>query len=156
LAEHVRYSGAVLHYSFKEAGKPRGGWLIDLGAEGVDSITWLDLPIPRPLKELLGGFAELLTEPQWAPFTEHYVSAVYTHRSKQLEPLQKLRARYPHCAEVVHEPAERAASAGSSYAERVKGKSDAEVIDAFLAEVRNGEGPSAIEAETVAQVLAEA
>lgn len=156
LAEHVRYSGAVLHYSFKEAGKPRGGWLIDLGAGGVHTIEWLDLPVPRPLKELRGSIAELLGDPQWEPFTEHYVRAVYTDRSKQLEPLQKLRARFPHCAEVVHEPAERASATGSSYAERVKGKTDAEVIDAFLAEVRNGEGPSAIEAETVADVLAEA
>ena len=156
LAEHVRYSGAVLHYSFKEAGKPRGGWLIDLGADGVDSIEWLDLPVPRPLKELRGSFAELLGDSQWEQYTGHYVRAVYTDRSKQLEPLQKLRARFPHCAEVVHEPAERAAEAGSSYAERVKGKSDAEVIDAFLAEVRNGEGPSELEAQTVAEVLAEA
>jgi DNA repair protein SbcD/Mre11 len=32
LTDRVRYSGAPLHYSFAEAGKPRGGWLVDLGA----------------------------------------------------------------------------------------------------------------------------
>ena len=35
LTPRVRYSGAPLHYSFEEGHKPRGGWLVDLGAPGV-------------------------------------------------------------------------------------------------------------------------
>jgi len=30
LQPNIRYSGAIMHYSFKEAGKARGGWLVDL------------------------------------------------------------------------------------------------------------------------------
>ncbi|TAL41424.1 MAG: exonuclease subunit SbcD, partial [Salinibacterium sp.] len=60
LAEHIRYSGAALHYSFKEANKPRGGWLIDLGAAGVDQTEWVDFLVPRQLKEIRGALGDLL------------------------------------------------------------------------------------------------
>ncbi len=35
LSPRVRYSGAPLHYSFGERFKPRGSWLIDLDADGL-------------------------------------------------------------------------------------------------------------------------
>ena len=154
LAEHIRYSGAALHYSFKEAGKPRGGWLVELGAAGLDTVEWVDLPIPRALKEIRGTFDELLTDAVWEPFTEHYVRAVYTDKNKQLEPLQRLRARFEHCAEVVHEPSERVATSTASYAERVKGKSDPEVIESFLVDVRSGDGPTKKEQRILDAVIA--
>lgn len=155
LAKHVRYSGAVLHYSFKEAGKPRGGWLVDLGAAGVERIEWVDFPIPRPLKEVRGSFNDLLTNPQWEPFIGHYVRAVYTDKNKEIEPLQRLRARFEFCAEVVHDPAERVTKSTSTYAERVKGKSDLQVAESFLGDVRNGEGPSETEEKILAEVITE-
>lgn len=42
----VRYSGAPLHYSFGEAGKPRGCWLVELGADGLEEVRWSPLPVP--------------------------------------------------------------------------------------------------------------
>jgi len=153
LAHHVRYSGAALHYSFSEATKPRGGWLVDLGPGGVDTVDWVDLPIPRPLQEIRGTLDDLLTNTQWSPFTDHYVRAVYTDKNKQLEPMKRLRARFEFCAEVVHEPSERVADSGQTYAERVKGKSDREVAESFLVDVRNGDGPSEAEETLLAEVI---
>ena len=60
LSERVRYAGAPLHYSFGEADKPRGSWLVDLDAVGLASVAWLDLPVPRRLKTLRGSLDELL------------------------------------------------------------------------------------------------
>lgn len=155
LAENVRYSGAVVHNSFKEAGKPRGGWLVDLGAAGAEQIEWVDFPIPRHLKEVRGAFSDLLVDPEWEPFVNYYVRAVYTDKTKQIEPLQRLRARFPYCAEVIHEPSERTVGSTLTYAERVKGKTDPEVAESFLVDVRNGEGPSEIEEKILAEVIAE-
>lgn len=155
LAKHVRYSGAVLHYSFKEAGKPRGGWLVDLGAAGIEQVEWVDFPVPRPLKEVRGTFKDLLTDAQWEPFVGHYVRAVYTDKNKEIEPLQRLRARFEYCAEVVHDPADRVMGSTSTYAERVKGKSDLQVAESFMVDVRNGEGPSKTEAKILAEVITE-
>ena len=39
LSERVRYAGAPLHYSFGEADKPRGSWLVDLDAVGLASVA---------------------------------------------------------------------------------------------------------------------
>lgn len=154
LAQNVRYSGAVLHYSFKEAGKPRGGWIVDLLPTGAET-EWVDLPVPRPLKEIKGTLAELLADPQWEPFVSHYVRAVYTDKSRQLDPMQKLKSRFPWCAEVVPQPSELAAANSASYRERVKGKSDPEIVETFLDDVRNGEGQSPEEAKIIAEVIAE-
>lgn len=154
LAHHVRYSGAALHYSFSEAGKPRGGWLVDLGPDGAKIVDWVDLPVPRPVQEIRGTLDDLLTNVEWAPFTGHYVRAVYTDKNKQLEPMKRLRARFEFCAEVVHEPSERVADSGQTYAERVKGKTDTEVVESFLVDVRNGDGPSEAEEAVLAEIIA--
>lgn len=154
LAHRVRYSGAALHYSFSEAGKPRGGWLVDLGPDGVETIDWVDLPVPRPLQEIRGILDDLLTNAEWSPFTGHYVRAVYTDKNKQLEPMKRLRARFEFCAEVVHEPTQRVAASGQTYAERVKGKTDSEVVESFLVDVRNGDGPSEAEERVLAEIIA--
>ena len=63
LAEHIRYSGAPLHYSFGEAHKPRGSWLVELSENGFESATWLDLPIPRGHATLTGTLDEIIAMP---------------------------------------------------------------------------------------------
>jgi exonuclease SbcD len=153
LANHIRYSGAALHYSFAEATKPRGGWLVDLGPGGVEAVEWVDLPIPRPLQEVRGTLDELLTDARLAPFSAHYVRAIYTDKNKQLEPIKRLRERFKFCAEVVHEPSERVADSGQTYAERVKDKSDREVAESFLVDVRNGDGPTVAEEKLIADII---
>lgn len=155
LADHVRYCGALLHYSFSEAGKPRGGWLVTLDADGLAGVDWVDLPVPRPLRQITGTFADLLAEPAHAAYADHYVRAVYTDRTRQVEPMRKLKERFGWCAEVVWEPAERVDTPTASYAERVKGKSDPEVVASFLSDVRAGEGPTPAERAIVAAVIDE-
>lgn len=155
LDDRIRYSGALLHYSFKEAGKPRGGWIVDLGPDGLSQVEWVDLPVPRPLKEIRGPLVDLLTSTEWEPFTDHYVRAIYTDKLRETEPLQRLRARFPWCAEVVHQAGEQGTERNDRYGDRVKGKSDPEVFDSFLTDVRDGEGPSDVEREIFADVVGE-
>jgi exonuclease SbcD len=154
LAANVRYPGAPLHYSFKEADAPRGCWVVDIGRGGVEQIEWADLPVPRPLKEIQGPLSSLLTEARWTPFERHYVRAVYTDANTQLEPMQRLRTRFEFCAEVVHAPAGRV-EAVTSYAQKVRGKSDREIADSFLFDVRNGDGPTAAEAAILDEVISQ-
>ncbi len=65
LTDRVRYAGAPLHYSFGEADKPRGSWLVDLDANGLAAVEWLDLPVPRVLATIRGSLDELLTDPRF-------------------------------------------------------------------------------------------
>lgn len=155
LTPNMAYSGAVLHHSFKEAGQPRGGWLVDLGPKGVQTIEWIDLPVPRQLTQIEGRLENLLGDPAWQPFSDHFIRAVYTDKLRQAEPMQKLKARFPWCAEVVHQPVGAVPQSPAYYRDRVKGKSDRDVIGSFLADVRDGDGASVDEARIISEVIAE-
>lgn len=153
LAEHVRYSGAPLHYSFSEADKPRGGWLVDLDGDGLADVAWVDFVVPRPLKRLTGTIDELLTDAAHEPFTEHWVDAVLTDQTRPMDAMRRLQQRFPHCAHLEFRPAVVHDSDGAGYAELVRGRSDEEVVDAFLVKVRNGVGAAERERELLRQAV---
>lgn len=154
LTETVRYSGAPLHYSFGEGAKPRGSWLIELDATGFAGATWLDLPVPRRVVTLRGSLDDLLTDPQFAADEDAWVCAIYTDTLPQRDPLSRLRQRFAHCAQVIHEPAERMQRAEVSYAQRLRAtRTDREVLDAFLQHVREGAGANEHEAAVLDDVL---
>ncbi|MCU1545972.1 MAG: exonuclease sbcCD subunit [Homoserinimonas sp.] len=153
--ERVRYSGAPLHYSFKEAGKPRGVWLIELGAQGVDVTEWVDLPVPRQLTVLTGEVETLLTDDSLAGHENDWVCAVLTDQVRPLDGMRRIQQRFPHCVTLEYRPNERAENLGSSYADRVAGKTDHEIVADFLKHVRNGAGPSDFERDLIAEVIIE-
>ncbi|GAB3397822.1 exonuclease SbcCD subunit D [Schumannella luteola] len=156
LAEHIRYSGAPLHYSFSEAAKVRGGWLVELDADGLAAVEWVDLPVPRALAVLRGTLEELLSSPSFADAEQRWVSAVLTDQARPSEAMRRLQSRFPWCAQLGHEPAGGTAADGAaSYAERVQGRSDEELVAGFLAHVRNGVGASAAEEDLVRELVAE-
>jgi exonuclease SbcD len=155
LSDRVRYSGAPLHYSFSEAGKPRGGWLVELDADGLASVEWLDLPVPRRLTVLTGDLDDLLAEPAHDDHVSDWVSAVLTDRVRPLDGMRRLQERFPWCAALEHRPAVTAEPQAATYAERVRAKSDTEIVAGFLEHVRNGVGPTEFERAVLAEVLAE-
>ncbi|QAY60375.1 exonuclease SbcCD subunit D [Microbacterium protaetiae] len=157
LSERVRYAGAPLHYSFGERDKPRGAWLVEMDAEGLAEVQWIDLPVPRRLVQLTGSLDELLTDPRFIPDEDAWVSARYTDTVAQSDPMRRLQQRFVHCAEVRHTPAVRAAADTRTFTARVEaaGADDARLIDAFLAHVRNGQGASDDESDLVREVIGE-
>ncbi|GAA1997823.1 exonuclease SbcCD subunit D [Microbacterium pumilum] len=156
LSDRVRYAGAPLHYSFGEASKPRGSWLVELDAGGLASVRWLDLPVPRRLATIRGPLEELLIDPQYADLEVAWVCAQYTDATPQLDPMRRVQARFPFCATVMHTPEGARGPDGLTYARRVgQARSDAELVDAFLSHVRDGEGASEREAAVIHDVIDE-
>lgn len=154
LAEPVRYCGAPLHYSFGEAGKPRGAWLVELGASGPASVDWVALPVPRALAVLTGALDELLTDASLERHVDDWVSAILTDGTRPIDAMRKLQRRFPHCANLEHRPAHHADDGAAGYRERVRrGASDPELFGSFLGFVRNGEGPSAAESALIAELV---
>ena len=153
ITDRVRYSGAPLHYSFGERSARRGGWLIDVGATGVEGVTWCDLAVPRPLARLTGELESLLTDPAHAEHEDHWVSAVLTDPVRQLDAMPRLQRRFPYAVQLEHRPPSSAATPEGSYAERLRGRTDAQVIADFLGHVR-GAGPDNVEAAVIRDVLA--
>ena len=155
LAPHIRYAGAPLHYSFGEGDKPRGSWLVELDAAGLADVTWLALPVPRRLVTLRGPFAEVLAAAT-ADDAAAWVSVEYTDDVPERDPLRRLQERFPFCAKVVHLPAVQRQDDGRSYAQRVRAaRSDVELVEAFLAHVRAGEGMTDAERDVLREVLDE-
>jgi exonuclease SbcD len=154
LTPRVRYSGAPLHYSFEEGHKPRGGWLVDLGAPGTGAeVTWLDLPVPRPLVTLTGPIDALLSDAEHDRHRDAWVRAVVTDTARPLDPMRRLQQRFPNCAAVEWSPLERAERGGADYRERVRGRTDDEILDGFLGHVRNGVGANDFERRLVGELL---
>lgn len=153
LSERARYSGAPLHYSFSEAGKPRGVWLVELSPSGLAGVEWLDLPIPRPLVQLTATIDELLEDDRFAEHETSWVSAVFTDQARPLDGMRRLQSRFPWCVKLEHRPAITADHDATSYSKRLTGKSDHEVFSGFLEHVRNGIGPNDQESALIAEVI---
>jgi DNA repair protein SbcD/Mre11 len=153
LSVPVRYSGAPLHYSFSEAGKPRGGWVAELGASGLASVEWVELPVPRALRVLSGSIEDLLTDAALADHENDWVSAVLTDQVRPMDSMRRLQQRFPFCVTLEHRPAVSASTVVASYAERVNKKTDRQIFAGFLEHVRNGVGPNAAELELIGDVI---
>ncbi len=90
----LRYSGSPLPYAFSEADQRKGVWLVDLAVDGSVEVQRLDLPevrrlatITGPLHEILDGHADLV---------DAYLSVELTDQVRPLEPMRRLRERFPH------------------------------------------------------------
>ncbi|WP_375385045.1 exonuclease SbcCD subunit D [uncultured Microbacterium sp.] len=156
LAETVRYAGAPLHYSFGEAGKPRGSWLVELDAGGFASARWLELPVPRRLVSLRGTLDELLTDPAHEAHRDDWVCAVLTDPTPQIDPMRKLQSRFAWCANIKLDPQGAPEGDRASYADRVRDvASDPDLIGRFLSHVRAGQGPDDQERALIQDAVAE-
>lgn len=154
LTPHIRYSGAPLHYSFSEAGSPRGAWLVDIDADGFTDATWLELPVPRPLSRLRGTLTDLLHDPSFDQFMGDWVAASLTDQARPLDAMSRLRTRFPHTIHVEHAPETRVERDGKTYAERLAvARTDEDRIESFLEHTRNGVGASGAEREILADAL---
>jgi exonuclease SbcD len=151
LTPRLRYSGSPLAYSFGEAGQQKQAWLVDLGPHGLAEVRPVLLPTPRELTILSGTLVELLEDPAHGPVEEHFVSARLTDAVRPLDPMRRLRSRFPHCVHLEWAGAGAVAD-GRSYQERLRGRSDLDVAAEFVGHVR-GVAPSAHERELLAQAL---
>ncbi|MBO9625670.1 MAG: exonuclease SbcCD subunit D C-terminal domain-containing protein [Microbacterium sp.] len=154
LSDRVRYAGAPLHYSFGEQSKPRGSWLVELDADGLVTVEWLPLPVPRALVTLTGTLEEILSADNVAAHADDWVCAVYTDALPQTEPMRRLRESFPFCAMVQHQPAVGAEASERTYSERLRAAvTDTDRIEAFLEHVRGGQGATPRESELIREVL---
>jgi exonuclease SbcD len=141
LAEHLRYSGSPLAYSFSEARQRKSVWLVDLDAAGLAEVRRHELPVPRPLATLRGELSELLSAPEHEEWTGHFLSVTLTDRVRPVDAMRKLRDRFPHAVHLDWQPEGGLAGAELKYAEAVRGRSDIEIARNFLDDCR-GAPPS--------------
>jgi len=136
LAEHLRYSGSPLAYSFAEARQRKSAWLVDLGEKGLGEVRRHELPVPRQLDTLRGELADLLENPEYADRTGYFLSFTVTDQVRPVDAMRKLRERFPYAVHMDWQPEGGNAGAPLRYAEAVRGRSDVEITRSFLADCR--------------------
>lgn len=132
LADHVRYSGSPLAYSFSEADHLKGSWLVDLAADGTTA-EFVAAPVPRPLARLTGLIDDLLADPRYVDAEDAWVEATLTDAARPPQAMARLQARFPHTVSLRFAPP---AGAGGTRRTGVAGRSDHDIALAFVHEVR--------------------
>ncbi|MEU1892099.1 exonuclease SbcCD subunit D [Streptomyces pristinaespiralis] len=141
ITERIRYSGSPLAYSFSETDHRKTMWLVDLDASGAVTAERIECPVPRPLARLRGSVEELLESPELDRHEESFVEATLTDAVRPADPMARLTRRFPHVLSLVFEPDRAPSDASASYAQRLRGRSDQQIAEDFVAHVRGGNGP---------------
>ncbi len=155
--DRVAYSGSLLPYSFSED-HAKSVRLVDLSGGAVVDVVEVPVPVGRPVVTLEGRLDELLGDGGYEPFVGHWVAARLTDDTVQVQPMERLRRRFPHAVSVRY----ASGPSGSPDAPALEAgvveerPPDALVLD-FLEEVRGrptAEPERALVAEAVARVVA--
>ncbi|HEX6919887.1 MAG TPA: exonuclease SbcCD subunit D [Actinomycetes bacterium] len=153
VADGVHYSGSPLAYSFSEEHQPKGVLLVDLpGRPGSPvSVEAVPTPVGRPLARVRGRLDDLLTGPEWEAHAGHYLQVTLTDPVRPREPMERLRARFPHVLVLGFDPEGGETARSESYAARLHGRTDLQVATDFVAHVRSDPDPA--EAELLQRAL---
>jgi exonuclease SbcD len=135
LAEHMRYSGSPLPYSFSEKDHHKGSWLAELDATGLTRVERVPAPVYRKLTVLRGKLDALLTEPEHAGHVNDFLSVTLTDTVRPEGAMDRLRARFPHVLVLGFEP-EGAVRDTRSYGEKTRGRTDVQIAAEFVSHVR--------------------
>lgn len=94
-AQHIRYSGSILKYSFSEEKHHKSVTLVDLDAAGECEIEQIELKPLRDMRTLDGALDDLLEQGRMDPNNEDYLLVRLTDTHAILDIMGKLRAVYP-------------------------------------------------------------
>ncbi|GAB3469611.1 exonuclease SbcCD subunit D [Actinophytocola sediminis] len=158
LAEHLRYSGSPLAYSFSEARHRKSVWLVELDEGGLTGVERRELPVPRALSTVTGTLDELLADPAHERLVDHYLSVELTDQVRPTDALRRLQERFPHAVHLDWRPAGGRLAASLRYASTVRSRTDHEVACQFVDDCRGAEptdGERALLREALAAVANE-
>ncbi|MCL9773956.1 exonuclease SbcCD subunit D [Vibrio methylphosphonaticus] len=94
-AEHIRYSGSIMKYSFSEQYHNKSMTLVELDEDGNVATTMIPLTAPHNMRILEGTLSELLESGQYDEHNEDYLLVRLMDKHAILDPMAKLRDVYP-------------------------------------------------------------
>lgn len=97
-AEHIRYCGTPLKYSFSEAGHQKSVTFVQLGEKGNVAVTTRPLAPMRDMKLLRGSYGSLMDRETYlgTDLPESYLHITLTDEEDVPEALGRLRTVYPY------------------------------------------------------------
>lgn len=151
--DRARYAGSPVALSFSEAGHGKSVCVIEVMGLGTTT-ELVPCPVPRPLATVRGTLETLLTDPDHGPHERAWVQATVTDAVRPQDTMSRLRARFPHAVALAFEPEGVAPVPDGSYAERLEGLGDLELVARFVDDVR-GLGATDEERELLEGALGE-
>ena len=134
-SERIRYSGSLLKYSFSETDQAKSVTIVDLGPGGELATQEASLPIRRDVRRVRGLFEELLNKDVDEQSAEAYVEVILTDPGPVLNPVDKLRERFPNLLSLRREESERVISGPVEGSSGIKTRSTAELFKDFFQDV---------------------
>jgi DNA repair protein SbcD/Mre11 len=151
-SERVRYSGSLLKYSFGETDQQKTVSIVDLGPQGQLSVQDACLPIRRDVRQVRGAFEELLCRDVDEQLAEAYIEVILTDADPVLNPVDKLRIKFPNLLSLRREESERAVLGPATGLTGIKERSTAKLFEDFFADV-SGHPVSEAQAAELAATL---
>ena len=102
-AEHIRYCGSPIKYSFSELGQDKAITVVEMSEKGRVEISVLPLKPMREMREITGLLDKLISPEVYnLGEREDYLRVVLTDEHEIIDPMGKLRAVYPNVLSLIH------------------------------------------------------
>jgi exonuclease SbcD len=132
----------MVAFSFSEARHAKSVAVVDL-AGTEPAVELVPVPVARSLATLRGTLDELLADPALASCEGSWVHATVTDPVRPRDAMEALRRRFPHAVVLEFDPQGAGARPETSYAERLHGLDDTELLASFVRDVRGREADDA-------------
>lgn len=149
----VEYSGSPLAFSFSERDHRKSVTVVDIDGQGAVSTSRVPVPVPRRLVQVSGRLAELLDRAQGesVELADAWVKVVLTDPGRLANPMEQLRAHWPHTLVLEFAPDRQATQTG--LVRMTQASDPVEICAQFLATVSGGP-PSPAQEALLADVVA--
>lgn len=155
-ADHIRYSGSLLKYSFSEHQQNKGVTLLEFDPSGLVNFEHLTLMPLREVRVIEGLLEEVIELGKSDAANQDYVMVSLTDKTALLDPMGKLRVVYPN---ILHlEKVMLSQALGKSPDRAALKRGESEMIHDFYQQVTGEEMSGAqnkIMAKTLTKLLAE-
>lgn len=152
--ERIAYSGSPLRYSFSEEHHRKGVRIVELTADGDRSVEMVELGVGRPLHTITGALDDLIADPDLDHLRDGRIRAVLTDPHLPHQAMARLRVRFPHAAELVHQPPERTQAPVPRSSQEVRRRQPLDLALEFLTEQWDAEPDAATRATVRDAVVA--
>jgi exonuclease SbcD len=148
----VEYSGSPLAFSFSERDHTKSVTVVDIDARGNVSTTRVPAPVPRPLVQVSGRLADLLQRASGdlAGLAVAWVKVVLTDPGRLANPMEQLRAHWPHTLVLEFAPERVDEPLGPP---RLTEAADPVEICAQFVRAVSGEEPSEVQRRVLGEVV---
>lgn len=130
----IRYPGSLLKYSFNEIDHRKSVSLVELAGNGNVTVEGLELRPRRDVRQISGLFADILTGGRDEGSLSDYLQIVLSDREPILDPMERLRQKFPNVLHVERPFLTGGASAGGSD-RHPRTQTDTQLFTTFIREV---------------------